>query len=868
MRARALVVVVLLLSYGAVGARQPAVRTAAQLPVPATEIATALGINTIDRGHLVLDVVRAMLAMGVAESDVQRRSRMRELLLHPKQTRDETVPLPLDPSIWRDTVLQRQVADNQIITAILTDRNASLLYHGLAGLDDDTLAWLGPDRDTLRLLLSRAGPFAAFGPSLRVRAGRVVVPGGADAEPVWQAIVGADPGRPGAFVRRLFGEPAGRLAWFYDALARLDEPQLRFALGGPAPTQPRIERARALLDVFQTAGEEWRPDLQPFSRRPLDPSLTLALVDVTPDGRLIGPSSRATWEQVFFDDDPGDVTSIPRMLPTSTQTMPVDGVWLTSRVHRVPFEQGRRRLETVLFAQRMFGRASVEDPLLVTTLRGYNAFPALMQSLERAGVTNVTTLAVAADRARALNNVKDNERKDIAIEQFQATLGILERIVRGGSLSRPTAESLIGGLLRVDTTDKGYQGRLAAWIKSELIPRLPEAANETQDAIEDTLVGAMGGVERNTARPRVVEWEGRTYHVSAARAEVLRLRRVRQRQGGLSLSAALEQGDKNVGDAAERALCETLTSILYAASIGDPEGPALKGGNVALRHDLGLSGSAGLRTAWRLPTEGHGSKGWKVTGSLLGLDVALSRLALRRLDATVMPTESKLVSSERQTASLTVALLNPATLSDAARDEIAAAVARGRRRLAGLTGTRDEIAEVARDAGLSPWRREALAWTIAHDRERVESLLSLVELMWLGKPRASASVSLDDWGAAALPLNGCVCLTMPRAQPWESFTGRPAMGLLATRGADVTILVAETLAALELPAEIAPGVVAFAMQEVIDRAQPAHFDDWPEFSRAVSAVTRDQLVDYIAALTADGPLMSIARSGGSAALRQ
>jgi hypothetical protein len=341
---------------------------------------------------------------------------------------------------------------------------------------------------------------------------------------------------------------------------------------------------------------------------------------------------------------------------------------------------------------------------------------------------------------------------------------------------------------------------------------------------------------------------------------------VRQRQGGPSLSASLEQVEKNGGDRAERTLSETLTSILYASYIGDPDGPALSGGNVALRHDLGLSVSAGLRTAWRLPSEGHhGSKGWRVTGSLLGLDVALARLALRRIDSTVMPTESRLVSSERQTASLTVALLNPASLSDAARDEIAAAVARGRQRLTGLTGRRDELDEVARDAGLSAWRREALAWTFAHDRERVESALSLVELMWLGKPRASASVSLDDWGAAVLPLNGCVCLTMPRAQPWESFTGRPAMGLLATRGADVTILVAETLAALELPAELAPGVVAFAMQEVIDRAQPAHFDDWPEFSRAVSAVTRDQLVDYIAALTSGGPLMSIARSGGSAA---
>ena len=66
---------------------------------------------------------------------------------------------------------------------------------------------------------------------------------------------------------------------------------------------------------------------------------------------------------------------------------------------------------------------------------------------------------------------------------------------------------------------------------------------------------------------------------------------------------------------------------------------------------------------------------------------------------------------------------------------------------------------------------------------------------------------------------------------------------------------AETLASLKMPAELAPGVIAFAMQEVMDQARPAHFDDWLEFSRAAIAVPRNLLVDYIAAQTAGGALM-------------
>jgi hypothetical protein len=127
--------------------------------------------------------------------------------------------------------------------------------------------------------------------------------------------------------------------------------------------------------------------------------------------------------------------------------------------------------------------------------------------------------------------------------------------------------------------------------------------------------------------------------------------------------------------------------------------------------------------------------------------------------------------------------------------------------------------------------------------------------MWLGRPRASAAIALDAWGATTLPLDGCACLTMPSAAPWERLAGRPAQGLLASRGADVQIIVADALASLGLPSQIAPGVVAYAAQEVIDQARPAHFDDWSGFSRAASALTRDNLVDYIAAQAAGGALL-------------
>jgi len=312
---------------------------------------------------------------------------------------------------------------------------------------------------------------------------------------------------------------------------------------------------------------------------------------------------------------------------------------------------------------------------------------------------------------------------------------------------------------------------------------------------------------------------------------------------------------------ADRALADTLASILYSAHLGDPDGPAVISGNVALRHDLALSASpsAPSQAAWQLPGEDFTSKtGWRVRGSLLGLESALARLSLRRLESTRIPPAPKLSTTQRQTVALAVALLNPSGASNTGRDEIAASLARGRARASALTADPGELDKVARTAGLSEWRRQALAWTIEHDPGAASSRFSLPELFWLGVPRPSAIQSLNAWGAAALPLTGCMCLQMPSARAWEEKSGRTATGLLATQAVDVSLQVADALASLQLPAALAPAILSFAAQDVLDRAQPAYADDWSEFGQAARTLSRDHLTDYIAALTANGPLVPAA----------
>ena len=893
-RRRAFAVAILLLSYGAVGARQPAVRAALPLPVPAMSLAAAVGLHSSDPSTLLLHIIRLVYESpdGQGADGGNPRAALRQALAAADPKATDVVPLPLDPSIWRETILERQVADRDLVAAILNDRRIGLLYHGLSALDDETLAWLGPDRETLQLLREHAALFATFGRAVHVRAGRMMVPGGADAEPAWEALVGVSPSKPAAFVQRLFRGDDGRLAFVYDTIAHLDAPRQRFALGLQLPGSSRDDRLRALVDAF--AEGLWRPSDRPFSRPMLDASLMLPALAVDERGQLAGPMGRRIWERVFRDDEQVDVSfsGVEPREPSDTDAVAdvaVDAAWLATRITGVPYALGRRRLDTVLFAQRMFAGLEAPDPAMAgargfeaavaTALRGYEAFPALMLALERMGVTEPSVLVTAAQRAHALDAIGSESIRRSAVIQFQGALGIVERARRAGAVSPIAAQALATSLCGIEVSgEKGYEGRLARWFRDSLLLTLRFVGEDAaSDPAEATVLAAMAGTGTNgDAHPATIEWEGRRYRVDPSGAELRRLRRVREQQGGLSIDAALAAGAgqgtappatggrneasrlATAAAAADRAVADTLSSVLYAAYLGDPGGPAVTSGNVALRHDLGFAiapGGPGSGAAWRLPVEDFATKvGWRVRGSLLGLEAALSRLSLRRLDSTAMTPAPRLSVHERQLVTLNVALLNSSAVSDAARDEIAAALARGRARASAMTGDPAQIDTIAREAGLSEWRRQALAWTLEHDRVRAASQLSLLELFWLGAPRPSAIVSLDAWGAATLPLSGCLCLAMPRPRPWEDMMGRPAMGLLATRAADVALQVADILATLGLPASLAPGVLAFAMQDVVDRAQPAYSGDWEEFGRAARTLTRDRVTDYVAALTANGPL--------------
>ena len=312
-----------------------------------------------------------------------------------------------------------------------------------------------------------------------------------------------------------------------------------------------------------------------------------------------------------------------------------------------------------------------------------------------------------------------------------------------------------------------------------------------------------------------------------------------------------------LAEIADTLTAQALLSITYAASVGDPEGTVLLADDVSQRHDFGLGGKDGegrLRVTWMVPrVDVSPGVPWHVTGSLLGLDVGLGTLALRRLNFERVLEAPKLTSNERDAFAISISLLNPFELRDADRDAITDALARGRRRVGALVNADaagfDEIADaIALDGG----RRRAIRWAAAHERDRIAAMFSATELLVLGGADLDR---LHAWGMSMVVAEGCLCSRLTPPGRWPTLLGRPPLGLTASAVADLNLHVATMLRDLRVPAPIAKVVLSGAMQDFIDEVRPTDDADWVTLSRAARSVTRERIEDYIAAATAGGPLV-------------
>jgi hypothetical protein len=309
---------------------------------------------------------------------------------------------------------------------------------------------------------------------------------------------------------------------------------------------------------------------------------------------------------------------------------------------------------------------------------------------------------------------------------------------------------------------------------------------------------------------------------------------------------------------ADELLARGLRELAYAAALGQPDRGMVSVADLARRHDFGLLQGRGRNLEWRRPLEdSKGDHGWHVAGSLLDLDVTLADLSLTRVSAGQPGRKPSVSSQDRRTLIEAVALVEPRALTDADRDAIVTAIGKGRARVAAVRTAADAVA-IAGEIPLGPIRRTLLPWAVAHDPARVRFFLSPIELLWLGLEKMPVDRRLDAWGAPGEPRLGCRCLQLLDRRPWESLAGHWNSGVLASSFPDLNLRLAELLAELRMPAQLLGPVLASATFDFVNTAISRDQDDRRGLVEFVHALRLEQVEEYLAMLTTDGPLVAVA----------
>jgi hypothetical protein len=498
-----------------------------------------------DRSQFLLEFIRRTYDAPLSPKGDPREVVLRSLLDAIKRQEaaagSDTVPLPLPVRTWIDVVFAGAATPSTLVSAILQSRSAALLYAATLSLDDDTRLWLAQEPALIAEIVAKHSiAFVAAAPGLRISAGRVRLPGGELAAPVWEGLVGRSAQDPAAFTRSLLESGEGRLAYFFGAISQLNEPRLRLVLNLNATAVPaRLDSTRRLYTVFQRLSAGRVFEQRAFTRPALDPALLAAELAVDADGRPSLPGTRAFWTAVFSVGNDADSTSAREAASRTLATdEPADFSWLCQQVFEIEGTR-RHRYMMVMFASRRVGEltpALLADA--IEAVRGSGAYPALTTALERAGVTSLETFAAATRRAAAIDVITDEGRAYRAQAQFQGALALVTHAAARGGLPPAKVTEFVSSLSAIPLGDRGdYEGRVACWLSGWLRLQPPPVGGTQPTAIapgsaEEVIEGAAGPLERAAvhllvgappAQPRTVDWEGTRYRVDVRRADATRI---------------------------------------------------------------------------------------------------------------------------------------------------------------------------------------------------------------------------------------------------------------------------------------------------------------------------------------------------------
>jgi len=432
-----------------------------------------------------------------------------------------TVPVLFSEGEWTKAS-RKNLKENSLdlLDTILNDPAVARLYWALSQLDPDTGRTLQQSVGLPGLL-----PYAAvldfYGRALCIRNGRVLVPGGVEAEAAWKDIVGASPAYPAAFVTRLLSKDKGWLVAYFDVLSRVngtrqayftDSRRLRFFYSGLHSLDTSVPATRGI----------YRPA----------PGLLLLVsrLHFESNGDPLVPGNLEVWKEILLAGHPS--TRVRRWeARTAHLTDPDHLLQMLFALSRSPGDNGP--LEIFMGLSELDSRRSPEHRLKPATVqllaRRWEDFSDQYKIFAEFPELTDDSLATFLDVAQGLNSLSQGLRGN-AFGAFQANVGIWQILARQREIPNASLDQSFEGVVKpfakIRTAAQVYDaGRDSL---AEIFRFSTGNTRRSQDEIIDLLAG-----------PRQTTPEGERMHQEVA----ARIRAVLDDQRLVSLDTLLAVGD-------------------------------------------------------------------------------------------------------------------------------------------------------------------------------------------------------------------------------------------------------------------------------------------------------------------------------------
>ena len=334
-----------------------------------------------------------------------------------------SVPIIFTEKEWLAAASSRRKTDNTLLDLLLHNQDADRLYAAMSKYDRETQLSLNQSPG-LKRLMSVAAITDLYGSQIRIKSGRVIVPG--DNDKAWEALLGRSPHSPGPFVTRLLTRDSGWLAAYFDVLARLNRAQQEHLIEG--------NHLQRFYDVYRSPVANAEASKGVFPRNG-DLFILLASLKWKPDGDFEIPGDIFVWDEILSQM----AKSKPmRAWLRRSRDWNTSGRLLETLIASSNFQSDTGPVQIFLLLSAMNSRRSPEhrlsdetDKLVAHRFAQFHHWFAIFAEFSGLDDSAIATFVSAADR---IDGIPNPALRSNAMGAFQADIGLWQIFARQGQI--------------------------------------------------------------------------------------------------------------------------------------------------------------------------------------------------------------------------------------------------------------------------------------------------------------------------------------------------------------------------------------------------------------------------------------------------